>query len=48
MSREETKTAMTRLARNKALGVDGLPDYTLHEIAKLTLEEDGLDGLALI
>ena len=41
---EETRSAIARLARNKALGIDCLPDNSLHAIAKLTGEEDGFDG----
>ena len=38
------RQALKRLAKNKALGIDGLPDNTLHEIAKLTMEEEGFAG----
>ena len=38
------RTALKRLAKNKALGVDCLPDNTLHQIAKLSFEKDQFDG----
>ena len=44
ISREEAESAISRLARNKALGVDCLPDNSIHAIAQLTSEEDGFDG----
>ena len=40
----EMRQALKRLAKNKALGIDGLPDNTLHAIAKLTTEKEGFAG----
>ena len=44
----EMKNALKRLAKNKALGVDGLPDNTIHAIGRLTHENDGMDGMSLL
>ena len=48
ISSAELSVAIARLSKNKAVGVDGLSDNTLHEVVKLTLKKDGIDGLNLI
>ena len=48
VSEAEMQTAIKRLSKNKALGLDGLPDNTLHAVAALTEEEDGFAGLQFL
>ena len=48
VTKAELSAAIARLSKDKAVGVDGLSDKTLHEVAKLTMQKDGVDGLNLI
>ena len=38
ISAAELSVAISRLSKNKAVGVDGLSDNTLHEVVKLTMK----------
>ena len=49
LKRIEVENALQKLAKGKAVGIDGLPDDTLHEISKVKPKgEQKLDGVKFI